>query len=68
VYIPSGAVITIRAEGDRSGGARSIVSEFPGIAVRAEGPVAIAEGSLNGGGPLLRLAGIGGTIFIKKQE
>jgi hypothetical protein len=27
----------------------------------------IAEGSLNGGGPLLRIAGQNGKIYIKRQ-
>jgi hypothetical protein len=27
----------------------------------------VAEGPVNGGGPLLRINGTGGTIFIKRQ-
>ena len=44
-----------------------IVSEFPGIPVRLQGTQVVAEGAINGGGPLLRISGTGGTIFIKKQ-
>jgi hypothetical protein len=28
----------------------------------------IAEGPVNGGGPILRISGTGGTIFIKRQR
>ena len=68
VLIPSSLALTIRAENGRSGGARAIVSDFPAIVVRGEGPLAVAEGRLNGGGPVLKLSGMGGTIFIKRQE
>ena len=50
------------------GGARRIVSDFPAIAVRASGAAVVAEGTLNGGGPLVRISGSGGTIFIRRQE
>ena len=67
VLIPSNLGVKIRAENTASGGLRRIVSDFPGIAVRAAGPQVTAEGNLNGGGPLLRISGTGGTIFIKRQ-
>ena len=68
VLIPASLALTIRAENDRGTGPRSIVSEFPEVATRGEGPLTVAEGKINGGGPLLRLSGMGGTIYIKKQK
>jgi hypothetical protein len=63
VLIPSNFGVTIRAETDRG----HVVSDFPGIRQRTVGMQILAEGTLNGGGPLLRIAGTGGTIFIKRQ-
>ncbi|MBV9744115.1 MAG: hypothetical protein JO099_10150 [Acidobacteriia bacterium] len=63
VLIPSNFGVTIRAETDRG----HVVSDFPGIRQRTVGMQILAEGALNGGGPLLRIAGTGGTIFIKRQ-
>ncbi|MGA2137066.1 MAG: hypothetical protein ABSH50_32645 [Bryobacteraceae bacterium] len=68
VFIPSNLGVTIRAENDLAGNIRRIVSEFPGIIVRQQGGQVIAEGRLNGGGPILRISGTGGTIFIKRQR
>lgn len=67
VWIPSNLRVTIRAQNETYGGVRRIVSEFPGIVVKSMGAAAVAEGDLNGGGPLLRLAGNGGTIYIRRQ-
>ncbi len=62
VLIPSNLGVTIRAETERG----RVVSDFP-IAQRSVGMEVRAEGSVNGGGPMLRIAGAGGTIFIKRQ-
>ena len=67
VFIPSKLGITIRAENGSADSLRRIVSDFPGIPVRMVGRVVVAEGPLNGGGPLLRIRGTGGTIYIRKQ-
>ena len=67
VWIPRDFPITIRAENAASGGPHAIVSDFP-LTIRTSGSVAVAEGTIGGGGPLLRLSGIGGTISIKKRE
>jgi hypothetical protein len=61
VVIPSNVGVNIRADTQRR-----IVSDFPGITVRTLGPQVVAEGAVNGGGPLLRISGMGGTIFIKR--
>ncbi|HEV2446864.1 MAG TPA: hypothetical protein VGS58_13130 [Candidatus Sulfopaludibacter sp.] len=67
VLIPSSLRVTIRAENDHADNLRRIVSEFPAIAVRMSGTRLVAEGPLNGGGPLLQIAGTGGTIYLKRQ-
>jgi hypothetical protein len=63
VFIPSNLGVNIRAAADRG----RVVSEFPGIAQHRVGVRLLAEGPVNGGGPLLTIAGSGGTIFIKRQ-
>jgi hypothetical protein len=67
VMIPSNLRLTIRAENDMADSPRRIVCEFPGVPVRMRGMQVVAEGPINGGGPLLRITGMGGTIFIKRQ-
>jgi hypothetical protein len=62
VLIPSNLGVTIRAETERG----RVVSDFP-MAQRSVGMEVRAEGRINGGGPMLRIAGAGGTIFIKRQ-
>ena len=68
VFIPSNVGVTIRAQNELSDSIRRIVSDFPGISVRVEGGQVVAEGPVNGGGPILRISGTGGTIFIKRQR
>jgi len=68
VFIPSNVGVTIRAQNELSDSIRRIISDFPGIRVRVEGGQVIAEGPVNGGGPVLRISGTGGTIFIKRQQ
>jgi hypothetical protein len=68
VLIPSNLGVTIRAENDLADSLKRIVCEFPDIPVRMQGTQVIAEGAVNGGGPILRIAGTGGTIFIKRQK
>jgi hypothetical protein len=68
VLIPSNVGVTIQAENEMADTVRRIVSEFPGIPVRRQGTLIVAEGPENGGGPLLRISAAAGTIFIKRQE
>ncbi len=68
VIIPSNLGVTIRAQNELAGNIRRIISDFPGISVRVEGGQVVAEGPVNGGGPILRISGTGGTIFIKRQH
>lgn len=68
VWIPSNLRVTVRAQNASYGGPRRIVSEFPDIAVKAFGFATIAEGVLNGGGPVVRIAGSGGMIYIRREQ
>lgn len=68
VIIPSNLGVTIRAQNELAGSICRIVSDYPGIRVRVEGGQVVAEGPVNGGGPILRISGTGGTIFIKRQN
>jgi len=68
VWIPSNLKVTVRAQNASYGGAKRIVCDFPDIAVKLAGSATIAEGSLNGGGPLVKLAGTGGMIYIRREE
>lgn len=67
VLIPSSLKVTIKAENERADTMRRIVSEFPAVAVRMMGSHLVAEGPVNGGGPLLQISGAGGTIYLKRQ-
>lgn len=68
VWIPSNLKITLRAQNASYGGPRRIVSDFPDIRVKLAGAATVAEGALNGGGPLVRIAGTGGMIYIRREE
>jgi hypothetical protein len=69
VFIPSDIAVTIQAL-NQSGRLGRIVSEFPEIAVRRlleeSNPGVSAEGTLNGGGPVLKLTSAGGTIYLRR--
>lgn len=67
LWVPSNLRVSIRAQNDSAGGARRIVSEFPGLVVKTDGPSTVAEGKINGGGPLVRVALTNGTIYIRRQ-
>lgn len=68
VLIPSNVGVTIRAQSEMADTIRRIVSDFPGIPVRRQGAQIVAEGPVNGGGPLFRISATQGTIFIKRQR
>jgi hypothetical protein len=59
--------VNIRAENEGASRTEGIISEFQSVQVRLNGGTASAVGAINGGGPLLRLEGTGGTIWIKKK-
>jgi hypothetical protein len=68
VLLPSNLGVTVRAENEMADTLQRIISEFPGLPVRLRGSQIVAEGPINGGGPLLLISGAGGTIFIKRQQ
>lgn len=68
LWIPSNLRVTVRAQNETPGNSRRIISDFAGIAVKSSGLAVTAEGSLNGGGPLVRLVSTGGTIYIRRDK
>jgi hypothetical protein len=64
VFVPSNLGIRILAQIDSGG---KIVSDFPQVKLRT-GNRQVAEGDVNGGGPLLRLSSDRGTIYIRRQK
>jgi hypothetical protein len=67
VFVPSNLGIRILARIESPSSMKRIVCDFPGVKVRMDGPLVIAEGAINGGGPLLRLSSTGGTIYVRRQ-
>jgi hypothetical protein len=59
--------VNIRAVNNMADNMRRIVSDFRQVQARLTGTRLVAEGAVNGGGPLLQISGTGGTIFIKRQ-
>jgi hypothetical protein len=68
VLIPSNVGVTILAENDMADTPRRIVSEFSQVPVRRQGTRLVAQGAVNGGGPVLRISAAIGTIFIRRQR
>ena len=68
VYIPSNVGVNVRAQNDLADSIRRIAVDFPGVRVRRQGRLIVAEGPVNGGGPLLQISATVGTIFIRKQQ
>ncbi len=72
VYLAPSMHVTLRASIEAASGHR-ITSDFPDIKVSSEGgqwePKLIsAEGSLNGGGPVLKIRTTMGNIYIRRGE
>ena len=67
VVIPSNVGVTIRAENAMADTLRRIVSDYASVSARRVADRIVAEGAINGGGPLLQISDTRGTIFIKKQ-
>lgn len=66
VAIPSNVGVTIRADNELSDTMRRITSEFPDVRVRRQGTHLVAEGAVNGGGPVLQVTAAGGSIYIRR--
>ncbi len=67
IVIPSNVGVNIQAQLSVAD-VRRIISDFREIQVRRQGPLVIAQGAVNGGGPLVQILGTGGTISIKRQR
>jgi len=68
VAIPSNLGVMIRADNELSDTMRRITSEFSNLRVRRQGTHLVAEGPVNGGGPVLQIVAAGGTIYIRRQR
>jgi hypothetical protein len=67
VVVPSNVGVTIRAQNQMSDTLQRIRSDYRELQPRPRGTWLVAEGRLNGGGPLLQISAASGTIFIKRQ-
>jgi len=72
VFISSNLPLTVLARNESAGSAGRIISDFPEIRAKqisqaGMSPV-VAEGALNGGGPVLHINVIGGTIYLRRQK
>jgi DUF4097 and DUF4098 domain-containing protein YvlB len=72
VFIASNLPLTVAARNESMGALGRIISDFPEIHVKAlsqpgNSPM-VAEGALNGGGPILRINVVGGTIYLRRQK
>ena len=72
VFIASNIPLTVMARNNSGGATGRIISDFKEIRVKegslpGASPV-LAEGALNGGGPLLRINVNGGTIYLRRQK
>jgi len=72
VFIASNVALTVMARNDSGGATGRIISDFKEIRVKpASQPGAspvIAEGTINGGGPVLRINVNGGTIYLRREK
>jgi DUF4097 and DUF4098 domain-containing protein YvlB len=67
VSVPSNVGVTIRAQNNMADTLRRIVSDYRELQAQIRGSRVVAEGSLNGGGPVLQITAMGGVIAIKRQ-
>jgi hypothetical protein len=65
ILIPSNLGMRILAQIESGG---RIVSDFPDVRERKGAARVVAEGAINGGGPLLRLTCSNGTIYIRRSN
>jgi hypothetical protein len=70
VFIPSNLGVSVMAR-TNSGRSPRIISDFPEVRANPAGffqPPVVIQGSINGGGPMLRLNTAGGVIYLKKAK
>ncbi len=72
VLIPASLSLAVQARNDSGPSLGKIISDFPEIRPKVSeidrARPWIAEGSLNGGGPVLRITVAGGSIYIRRQK
>ena len=71
VLIPSNLAVTVQARNETRGARGRIVSDFAEVQTKPFHPGVeprIATGSLNGGGPVLRVTVAGGNIYLKRVQ
>ena len=72
VFIASNVPMTVSARNESVGAMGRIISDFPEIRVRPVGQQGasplVAEGAINGGGPVLHINVAGGTIYLRRQK
>lgn len=70
VVIPATAAITVVAQSVRAGTMGRIISDFPEIRPTGGqgGSLEMAEGSLNGGGPVLQVVAAGGSVYLRRER
>jgi DUF4097 and DUF4098 domain-containing protein YvlB len=72
VFISSNLPLTVLARNESAGSVGRIISDFPEIRARQISQTGmspmVAEGALNGGGPVLHVNVIGGTIYLRRQK
>ncbi len=68
VLIPSNLAVSVEAVSE-PGPTSRILTDFAGIRVSSRGPGdrTVADGKLNGGGPLLKVAAAKGAIYLKRK-
>lgn len=68
VFLPSTLAVTVQADNLAAGSMGRIFSDFPEIRFLANSlSGSKALGSINGGGPVLRISAAGGTIHLKRK-
>ena len=72
VFISSNLPLTVLARNESAGSTGRIISDFPEIRLKTIGfpglSPSVAEGALNGGGPVLHLNVLSGTIYLRRQR
>jgi hypothetical protein len=69
VFIPSNVAVTVRARNESGGRTARIVSDFPEVRIQATPmSTSVAEGTINGGGPVLAVSTANGTIYLRRQK
>jgi hypothetical protein len=72
VVLPPSYAVTVVAQSLRIGAGGHIVSDYPEIRLTGRsgpwGGLEIAEGSLNGGGPVLQVTASGGSVYLRRPR